>query len=240
MNYLNPIKVKELEVDSVYAPAGSAVKNDEHIIYNPHQALAAYIIHYDNHNISGIHLPKLINTFTFSKTNVLPKRHYDQDNPLDFHFMIAESKFSRMLALSGSSKQIDSIDVISNPILASKFENKKKEFNRRNVDDRPIFCFHGTPQQNVDEILKLNFDLKKVKRTAHGFGIYFSEQPDVSIGYAGGSHSLILCQVLLGEPGKDSKEVGSGQEGCWAVIIGGDRAEGRMDQILPTYVVNFK
>ena len=88
---------------------------------------------------------------------------------------------------------------------------------------------------------KTNFDLKKVKTYVHGFGIYFSEQPEVSIGYARGSNSLLLCQVLLGKPGVDSKEVKKGtNDGSWAVIIGGDEDEGRMDQILPTYVVNFK
>ena len=53
---------------------------------------------------------------------------------------------------------------------------------------------------------------------AHGFGIYFSERPEVSTGYTskdtggrlikrpkGKISSMILCKILLGNPGVNSK-----------------------------------
>ena len=50
-----------------------------------------------------------------------------------------------------------------------------------------------------------NFDLSIRKNgKAHGDGVYFSEQPEVSLGYSKGRKSLVLCKVLMG---KNSKEV---------------------------------
>ena len=36
-------------------------------------------------------------------------------------------------------------------------------------------------------------------RGVYGAGMYFSEFPDVSIGYAQGANKLILCQLLPGQ-----------------------------------------
>ena len=48
----------------------------------------------------------------------------------------------------------------------------------------------------MDNILQNNFDMKYAKRQAHGQGHYFSEFPDVSLGYGPG---LIFCQLLSGK-----------------------------------------
>ena len=58
--------------------------------------------------------------------------------------------------------------------------------------------FHGTPvHRNIESIFQDGLLLSKCKRFAHGYGIYFSEFPDISQVY--GQH-LLLCRVLVGRP----------------------------------------
>ena len=54
----------------------------------------------------------------------------------------------------------------------------------------------GTRDNVIDDILKTNFDLKFAKSQAHGRGNYFSEYPEVSLGYGPG---LIFCELLTGK-----------------------------------------
>ena len=52
-----------------------------------------------------------------------------------------------------------------------------------------------------------NFDLSKVANGRNfGNGVYFSEMPEVSLGYSKDQSSLILCLVLQGD---NTKEVSS-------------------------------
>jgi len=117
-------------------------------------------------------------------------------------------------------------------------------------DVKSLLLFHGTPQQNVASILKDNFDTSKVVNgRAYGDGVYFSEQPEVSLGYSRMSPaargkkrkleeveetttSLILCQVLLSENVKEVKHPGVNT--CWAIVVPD------VDQILPRYVLHLK
>ena len=49
---------------------------------------------------------------------------------------------------------------------------------------KSLLLFHGTPQENIASILRDNFNLaKKVNGRKYGDGVYFSEQPEVSVGY---------------------------------------------------------
>ena len=41
--------------------------------------------------------------------------------------------------------------------------------------------------------------MSKIKTGAYGRGLYFSEFPDVSIGYARGANKLLLCKILPGK-----------------------------------------
>ena len=60
----------------------------------------------------------------------------------------------------------------------------RKELKRTEGDVKSLLVFHGTPQQNTMSILRDNFDLsKRVNGRKYGDGVYFSEQPEVSIGY---------------------------------------------------------
>ena len=200
MNELTPASMKKLGYDSLYAPAGNLVKNDEFVVYNPKQALPAYIIHFVKHAYQvQTKLPALGSGF--KKTKRMPKRTMEMSDPYDVHYSIAESRFYRLQ--TAKQMKIVSIDIIENPALEAKFNAKQAEFKSKGIPSDPIFAFHGTAAQNIDSILSNNFSLDRVKVYAYGFGIYLSEQPEVSQGYSADCKSFILCKVLTGNPGQN-------------------------------------
>ena len=97
---------------------------------------------------------------------------------------------------NGISRQVKSVDVILNPKLVTAFEKKKLEFKKSNKKCDPVYAYHGTNPSVIDNILKTNFDLKYAKAQAYGRGNYFSEYPEVSLGYGQG---LIFCELLTGK-----------------------------------------
>ena len=138
----------------------------------------------------------------------------------------------RNAALKGAKNKkkrhkIKSVDVVYNKTLQDKFEKKESEMEEKNC----LLLFHGTRQMNIEPILKENFDLSKmVNGRMYGNGVYFSECPEVSLGYSQDFKSLILCKVLVD---KNCKEVKKGDSRCWAIVVPD------VDQILPKYVINF-
>jgi len=175
-----------------------------------------------------------------------PKREYDDGNTEDQHFMVAESRFHRMLASrakDNASFKLDSVDLVKNEKLWTKFKNKQKEFEVMGKNCKPLMIFHGTNNENIEPIVRNNFNIDKVSHgRVYGDGVYFSECPEISMKYNYGSDKLLLCQVLLGNtmkgrliPGYDSTEVQnkSDKERCFAIVIPD------VDQIYPTYIINF-
>merc|ERR1719193_2474935 len=153
--------------------------NDEFIVYNPRQALPVYIIHLKKDGFKPV-LQMQLNGSAFKKTRVLPKRLLDENDPYQGHFTLAEATFYR-LQPNNTKYRVQSVDVVHNPTLEAKFTSKQAEFKAKGIPSNPVMGLHGTNATNIDSILQNNFDLAKVQRTAHGFGIYFSEQPEVSI-----------------------------------------------------------
>ena len=192
----------------------------------------------------------------FEVINVLPKREFDEDDPMAVEYRKAESQFLRMQAKSQgryTNLEIQSVDVVKNRKLKDKFEEKKNQLAKtEGADVKSLLLFHGTPQQNVLSILQNNFDTSKVVNgRAYGDGVYFSEQPEVSLGYSRkapaargkkrkleenkaeeATTSLILCQVLLSQNVKEVKHPGF--HTCWAIVVPD------VDQILPRYVLHLK
>jgi len=178
----------------------------------------------------------------FEKMTVLPSKKFDTDSVLEQEYRIAEGQFLRMLGRR-LKYEIKSIDIVKNEKLEKKFNEKKLEFKERGIDDKSLLIFHGTPQENIDSILKNNFNMNKVAHgRAYGRGIYFSEKPEVSMGYTRDMSSLILCMVLPGDNSKEIKDDIIGQifnddpclkAGAWAIVVPD------VDQILPKYVINF-
>ena len=114
--------------------------------------------------------------FSVKITRVEPKRVLDEGF-LSMQFRLAESQFARMGPQVGGPKQkITSVDVVQNARLRASFKAKQKELEERGKGES-LLLFHGTPQANIEAILKNNFDLAIVANgRRYGNGVYFSER----------------------------------------------------------------
>merc|ERR1712048_150365 len=72
--------------------------------------------------------------------------------------------------------------------------DKKAEFIAAKIPDEEVFAYHGTPPENIKSICKSNLNI--IRRTAHGGGYYFSEHPEMSLGYGKG---LLMFKLLPGK-----------------------------------------
>jgi hypothetical protein len=173
------------------------------------------------------------------------------------HFLREVKDHQHHIAVSGhiSSKEIDHVnwqDLIHRAIihdaagLRARFEAKQQQFRSQGLDASPRLLFHGTKEANINYILRNNFRLKDVKRAAHGLGFYFTELPDIALSFCATRRCILLCMVLLGRDGVNSRcvlhrnPVLGGRSR--AFVIGqtsGILDDSTMDQILPVDVINF-
>ena len=116
-------------------------------------------------------------------SKVLQKREFNEDDPLEDGFRKAEAQFLKMQADGFHMNLcIESVDIVKNKFLKEQFDERRKELNRTEGDVKSLLLFHGTPQQNTMSILRDNFDLgKRVNGRKYGDGVYFSEQPEVTL-----------------------------------------------------------
>lgn len=135
---------------------------------------------------------------------VYPSRSVNFDDPLENKYRIAEGHFRRMMdsrqitignVMTDSTVKIRSIDIINAPALEEQFKKKKCAFQRSGIPTEEVLAYHGTDVKNISSILTHNLSLSFSKRFAYGHGIYFSEFPDISIGYGNG---LLLCRIMPG------------------------------------------
>lgn len=182
----------------------------------------------------------------FERIKLTEKREFEDGNSMDQHYILAESRFHRMLAASNSphvhAYKVDSVELVKNPKLWQSFEKKREEFRMAGLPSQPLLLFHGTRKENIDKIVQDNFNLDRVANgRKYGDGVYLSERPELSAIYSGGSDSILLCQVLLGRTtcgrltqGFDSAEVKDCRDDrCYAVVIA------NAEQIFPTYIINY-
>ena len=256
--------LKSLGYDSLFAKRDTktkgGVKYDEYVVYHPARAIVKYIIHYKGTTISSKDLEK----FSFFGTGKNFQKHVLQakrgrtldDSTHDTHFRIAESQFLRLARERNLSASLTEVHYFVNPPLVEKFKKKALEFqgkySKTPEHSEFIPAWHGTRPENIDKIVQENFRLDKLaantgNRGCFGAGIYFSEFPDVSMGYGS---KMLLCMVLPGkaydvtqsksmlgvpcEPGYDSHRVAADTKGRGRELVIFDP-----DQILPCYVVNY-
>jgi ADP-ribosyl-[dinitrogen reductase] hydrolase len=138
----------------------------------------------------------------FKTFSLYPTRQINHD-AASMHFRTAESQFYRLLGSSYGVK-VTKVEYIVNPKLIQDFEQRRLELAAEMPDwdsTRPIFVFHGTSEKNIDNIIKNNFDVKKVGSSTdagfYGAGLYFSELPSLSMGYVRGCTKFLLCQSSL-------------------------------------------
>jgi len=173
-----------------------------------------------------------------------PRNDLDFTDPLQILYLAAEATFLRMVDKSGqgntiSRKTIKSIEYVENDSIRATFMEKKSKFLAKKIPHDERLVFHGTNEGNIESILMENFRLDKCRRFAHGKGVYFSEFPDISLGYGPG---LLLCRVMLGRT-----YTGSGLPEDWdsKLVAPDDQGKGQMvvvpntKQILPAFIIRL-
>ena len=243
---LNKHKLRSHGYDSVYAPRGTAVKNDEFVIFDPDQALPQYIIHFSDLPPS----PSVLTNKPITVTKMKASRTVDFQNPYEMYYVYAENHFIKMAAKTNlQPSTVSSVDIVVNKNLEQKFEATRTKFRSQGISDREILAYHGTKKANIPNILNTNLQLSFAQRQAYGRGNYFSEFPAISLGYGDG---LLLCRILPGREFVDSSpsNIPSGYNSkkvlrmTTAGAAGAANASGEMiiiensDQILPFFVIH--
>ncbi|XP_046848079.1 uncharacterized protein LOC124441657 [Xenia sp. Carnegie-2017] len=80
---LNKKKLRSQNCDSVYAPRGTAVMNDEFVIFDPDQALPQYIVHYSISKDVLPPSPSIHTTESFSIKKMYPSREVNFQDPFE-------------------------------------------------------------------------------------------------------------------------------------------------------------
>ena len=248
-NKMNVQRLKDEKCDSIFAPRGSDVHNDEYIIFDARKAYVEYIIHYNKSGIPGMTIvtnASLGATKPFERIRIEPQRQIQPGDVKAKLFHEAQGIFSQLQSQynSGLRKEIRYVEVVVNDHLERKFEVKKAEFTRRGIRDHEVYAFHATDVGNVDSILRKNLDPNRrvAHGRVHGDGCYFSEFPNFSLKYGNG---LILFRILTGKEyngpamqipsGYQSKKVKANLAGHAQQIIITDS-----DQFVPRFVYHFK
>jgi len=173
-----------------------------------------------------------------------PRNDLDFTDPLQILYLAAEATFLRMVDKSGQGstigrKTIKSIEYVENESIRAIFMEKKSKFLANKIPHNERLVFHGTKEGNIDSILMENLRLDKCRNFAHGKGVYFSEFPDISLGYGPG---LLLCRAMLGRT-----YTGSGMPDGWdsKLVSPDDQGKGQMvvvpntEQILPAFIIRL-
>ena len=68
-------------------------------------------------------------------------------------------------------------------------------------DRKTCLAFHGTPEQNIDNICEKGFDASKrnTHGQSYGIGEYFASTPSIPLGFTQGGKKMLLNELLLGQ-----------------------------------------
>jgi len=187
----------------------------------------------------------------FSLRPVLRRREFSDDADAA-EFMKAEA-----IVLRGLSKatcpnfrrfEVVKVEIVENPRLKRKYDAKKAKEVEDGSSGESLMLFHGTPKENILPIVQYNFDPSIINNgRAFGDGVYFSECPELSLGYTfrgrgqrgmqepeDGNFTLILCEVLKGSLPVFKEHHDQGDTSRASVIVVTD-----VDRLLPRYVVTL-
>lgn len=131
---------------------------------------------------------------------------------------------------------------IENETLRRRFINCQKYFQDKGVPDGERLVFHGTKAENIDSIIENGLLLSMGRIMVHGYGLYFSQFPEIALKYGDGV-AMVVCRVMMGRPyrgkekgipdGFNSKIVEEKRFGQDGRIILVDKEE----QILPAFII---
>ena len=89
---------------------------DEFVVYDPHQAIPRYIVHYKNLNFDPASMPQsqFSTDQNLTRIEYHMSSHFSGDSPAEYHFRLAESQFFRM-----SSRNDHKVNQLSTAFMAS-------------------------------------------------------------------------------------------------------------------------
>ena len=171
----------------------------------------------------------------------------DDDGPHEAHLRTVESAFCRA---GGRAERIASVEYHLNPEQEARWHAKRAEYDRQygRGGHTILYAFHGTPEKNVESILRGGFDLSYVGSTTDqglfGAAIYLSELASHAALYNAGSGRLLVCKVLVGRPFVSYLVEGCSLEpGFTCHVSGPDGAHLAIFDVaaaLPLYVLNLR
>ena len=130
---------------------------------------------------------------------------------------------------------------IENETLRKRFINCKKYFQDQGLPDGERLIFHGTKAKNIDSIIENGMLLSMCRKMAFGYGIYFSEFPQIALKYGA---AVVVCRVMLGRPYRDQeKGIPDGfnskilVENRWDQNVGYIIVVDKEEQILPAFII---
>jgi len=131
------------------------------------------------------------------------------------------------------SNEVIRIEQITNDLLRHRFDRCVTNIK----GDRTVrYLFHGSNNQNYDQILASGFSLALAKETgALGPGIYFAQDASYSNAFtysinttAGNIKNMLVCRVVFGEIPQNTRESAK----TWAVYS--------EEQCCPAFIVYYK
>ena len=189
--------------DSIFYYPNSE-RQSSHVIYKPSHVVVTDRVEFSLEREKSQNYRDLRNGRFQKIVLELPKRDLSfNDKKQEYCNMALARYFDGCRDTRKSIKDIERIELFLNPDLEKNFEKKLAEFERKYAGEKKycqqIMTFHGTDFHDLDSIMKENFRLDKIKRTAFGYGVYFSEYVSTSLSYARNTGQLILAKVLLGK-----------------------------------------
>ena len=93
---------------------------------------------------------------------------------------------------------VKSVEVIKSPILETAYSRQQDAFRMKKVSTKEIFVYHkcSLPPEDKIQLIHHNLQVENASGFTYGRGIYFSEYPDVELGFIGSG--LLLCKVMPG------------------------------------------
>ncbi|GLJ17147.1 hypothetical protein SUGI_0296690 [Cryptomeria japonica] len=207
---------------------------DEFVVYDPHQAIPRYIVHYKNlvPDPAAISSPISSVNRNLIRLQYIMSQNFTGDTPAEYHFRLAESQFFRMS--SRDNYKAIKVEHILNKKLQMVYEKAKEELEKQRKSVEEMLVFHGTNKDAIEKIIEEGFKIGgqgvEVRHgTAYGTGVYTALDPNTSISYSKGG-MILLSSALIGEKGNDFKEGGSSN----VLVLH------KTEYLLPKYIVHFE
>ncbi|KAJ3299371.1 hypothetical protein HK104_009158 [Borealophlyctis nickersoniae] len=147
---------------------------------------------------------------------------YSPDGYLDDdyieHFLLVAEAIDKVCP---QGLRVTKVEYIVNPTLAAIYETQKEAFRKANKVITERILFHGTPEQNVESILRDGF------RTSHNIRIYCAPDPKTAMPYSRGHKAFIALKALPGVHPVDY------EDWRWCIVFR------TAQQTLPCYVVHY-